>query len=400
METKIVTIDLGKRSYDIYVGAGLLFRLSDFVPVDIKGRRIFIVTDVNVKSYAEAVRNIVIEAGAQDCEMMVLPDGEKTKSFKRLEDVCEWMLDHNVHRNSIVMAVGGGVIGDLAGFAASVVMRGVSFVQIPTTLLAQVDSSVGGKTGINAPQGKNLIGAFYQPISVVADIDTLRTLPRRELLAGYAEVVKYGLINDIGFFEWLEDNGADVCNLAPEAVAYAIEKSVRAKAEIVQSDERESGRRALLNLGHTFGHALEAAAKYDGRLLHGEAVAIGMMMAFDLSVRLGHCRREDMERVEQHFKKVGLPTSVSVIEPSLKTSVDDLIAIMKKDKKSVGDKMTFILATEIGDAFIAHDVPEEAVREVLKDALGRPKTASEGFNTQGKGRGIKGLWKSAFSSHS
>ncbi len=235
---------------------------------------------------------------------------------------------------------------------------------------------------------------------MVADIDTLRTLPRRELLAGYAEVVKYGLINDIGFFEWLEDNGADVCNLAPEAVAYAIEKSVRAKAEIVQSDERESGRRALLNLGHTFGHALEAAAKYDGRLLHGEAVAIGMMMAFDLSVRLGHCRREDMERVEQHFKKVGLPTSVSVIEPSLKTSVDDLIAIMKKDKKSVGDKMTFILATEIGDAFIAHDVPEEAVREVLKDALGRPKTASEGFNTQGKGRGIKGLWKSAFSSHS
>lgn len=400
METKVVTIDLDTRGYDIYIGPGLLYRLNDFVPMEVESRTVFVVTDENVKSYAQAVQNIMLEAGAPRCEMLVLPPGEATKSFKRLEEVCSWLLNKGLHRNSVVMAVGGGVIGDLAGFAASVTMRGVAYVQIPTSLLAQVDSSVGGKTGINMAQGKNLVGSFYQPISVVADIDTLKTLPRRELLAGYAEIVKYGLINDLGFFQWLEDNGNDVCNLKPEDVVYAIEKSAKAKAEIVQADERESGRRALLNLGHTFGHALEAAAKYDGRLLHGEAVAIGTMMAFDLSLRLGHCSREDYERVEQHFKNVGLPTSVSFIEPGLKTSVDSLMEIMKKDKKADGDKMTFVITSGIGEAFLTKDVPEETVREVLKDALGNSKTAKDGFNKQGKRKGIKGLWKSAFSSQS
>ncbi len=400
METKIVTIDLDTRGYDIYIGPGLLYRLSEFVPVEVEGRAIFIVTDENVKSYAKAVQNIMLEAGAPRCEMLVLPPGEKTKSFRKLEEVCGWLLDNGVHRNSIVMAVGGGVIGDLAGFAASTIMRGVSYIQIPTTLLAQVDSSVGGKTGINTAQGKNLVGAFYQPISVVADIETLKTLPRRELLAGYAEVVKYGLINDLGFFQWLEDNGNDVCNLKPEDVVYAIEKSAKAKAEIVQADEKESGRRGLLNLGHTFGHALEAAAKYDGRLLHGEAVAIGTMMAFDLSVRLGHCSREDYERVETHFSSVGLPTSVSFIEPGLKTSIEALMEIMKKDKKAAGDKMTFVVSSGIGEAFLTQDVPESVVRDVLKDALGKSTTTKDGFNKQGRKKGIKGLWKSAFSSQS
>ncbi len=400
VETKIVTIDLDTRGYDIYIGSGLLYRLADFVPVELAGRSVFVVTDENVKSYAQAAKDIMAEAGAQRVEMMVLPPGEKTKSFKQLERICGWLLDHGVHRNSIVMAVGGGVIGDLSGFAASTIMRGVSYVQVPTTLLAQVDSSVGGKTGINMAQGKNLVGAFYQPISVIADIETLKTIPKRELLAGYAEVVKYGLINDLGFFQWLEDNGKDVCALDPEAVSHAIEKSTKAKAEIVESDEKESDRRALLNLGHTFGHALETAAKYDGRLLHGEGVAIGTILAFDLSLRLGHCTQEDMERVEAHFSAVGLPTRVSFIEPALKTDVDSLMEIMKKDKKATGGQMTFVLPAAIGETFITKDVPEGIVRDVLKDAIGKTNVTMEGFNRQGKRKGIKGLWKSAFSSQS
>lgn len=389
METKIVTIDLGARAYDIYIGEGLVYRVNEFLPEDITGRTIFIVTDDNVKSTASAIRNIALEAGAARAEMIVMPSGEKTKSFSQLEGLCEWMLTHEVSRSSIVFAVGGGVIGDLTGFAASVIMRGVKFVQVPTTLLAQVDSSVGGKTGINTAQGKNFVGTFYQPVSVVADLETLKTLPPRELLAGYAEIVKYGLIDDYGFFQWLEENGEKVCALDIEALAYAVEISVRAKAAIVQADEKESGRRALLNLGHTFGHALETAAKYDGRLLHGEAVAIGMMMAFDLSVRMGLCPAEHFERIEQHFAKIGLPTRASFIEPRLKASVTSLIDTMKKDKKVADGKMTFVLARGIGESFLTQDVPENLVREVLEDSLGGEST---------KEKGIKGLWKSSFSS--
>jgi 3-dehydroquinate synthase len=390
MDTKIVTIDLGLRSYDIYVGTGLLYRLAEFIPQDVEDRTVFVVTDENARAYGSQVQNILLDAGAARAEMFVLPPGEKTKSFSRLNQLCEWLLGNDVNRQSIVIAVGGGVVGDITGFAAAVVMRGIHFVQVPTTLMSQVDSSVGGKTGINTPQGKNLVGAFYQPVSVVADIESLKTLPRRELLAGYAEVAKYGLIADPAFFQWLERNGDKVRDLDPESVAYAIEVSVRAKAEIVQADEKETGRRALLNLGHTFGHALETAAKYDGRLLHGEAVAIGMVMAFDLSSRMGICSRDEYERVEQHLAAVGLPTRASMIDPPLKADVSDLLATMKKDKKASWGKMTFVLVNGIGEAFTSQDVPEKLVREVLTDSLG-------GDEVKVREKGIKGLWKSAFS---
>ncbi len=390
METKIVTIDLGSRSYDIYIGSALLYRIEDLIPQEIEGRSVFIVTDKNVERYAQSVKNLIEQAKARSTHLMVLPAGEKTKSYGQVEKLCSWMLENDINRNSLVLAIGGGVIGDLTGFCASIVMRGVEYVQVPTTLLSQVDSSVGGKTGINTPEGKNLVGTFYQPAAVIADMETLKTLSRRELLAGYAEIVKYGLIQDAGFFKWLEQNGERVCNLEEDALAHAIEVSCRAKAEIVQADEREGGRRALLNLGHTFGHALEAAAGYGGTLLHGEGVAIGTMMAFDLSERMGLCSRADVERVERHFTNMGLPTRASFVD-GLSTSVNKLIEIMQRDKKAVSGKMVFIVVNTIGEALISKDVPEELVREVLR--------ASLGGETKGA-KGAKGRWTSAFSSHS
>lgn len=387
METKIVTIDLDTRAYDIYIGSSLLFRIGDFMPDDIEGKSIFIVTDKNVETYATRVKDQLTENGARICEMKVLPAGEKTKSFAHVEEVCSWLLKSGLNRNSLIMAIGGGVIGDLTGFCASIAMRGVPYVQVPTTLLAQVDSSVGGKTGINTGEGKNLVGSFYQPEAVIADIETLKTLPRRELLAGYAEVLKYGLIQDLGFFQWLEQNGEKVCNLNEEAVSYAIEISCRAKANVVETDETEHGRRALLNLGHTFGHALETEAGYGGTLLHGEAVAIGMVMAFDLSYRMGLCSQEDLDRVERHLASVGLPTRASFID-GLSTNVDKLLEIMGRDKKVQDGKMVFILVNGIGDAFISHNVKEKDVRAVLKESLGG----------ETKTGGIKGRWASAFSS--
>jgi 3-dehydroquinate synthase len=388
METKIVTVNLDAASYEIYIGSGLLYRVVDFVPTEITGKSVFIVSDPHVRNHAESIQTMMSQNGASKAEIMVLPSGEKTKSFNQTEKILDWMLAEGIGRDSLVFAVGGGVIGDITGFCASIAMRGVRYIQVPTTLLAQVDSSVGGKTGINTRQGKNLVGSFYQPAAVVADIQTLRTLPRRELLAGYAEIVKYGLINDANFFTWLEQNGAAVCNLEDGAVSRAIETSVAAKARVVQADEKESGMRALLNLGHTFGHALEAAAKYDGRLLHGEAVAIGTVMAFDLSSRMGICPREDYERVEQHFLDIGLPTRASFIEPAISATVDGLIDIMSHDKKAAKGKVKFILVRGIGDAFVTGDVPENLLREVIKESLGQ------------EGAGTKGRWKSAFSFHS
>jgi 3-dehydroquinate synthase len=388
METKIVTVDLDVVSYDVYIGSGLLYRAADFLPSEVKDKAVFLISDTHVKNYTESLRDMMLQNGARKAEIMYLKSGEKTKSFDQIEKVLDWMLGEGLARDTLVFAVGGGVIGDVTGFCASIAMRGVKYIQVPTTLLAQVDSSVGGKTGINTRHGKNLIGSFYQPAAVIADIETLRTLPRRELLAGYAEIVKYGLIADVGFFNWLEQNGQSVCNLEDEAIAHAIETSVKAKAMTVQADEKEKGARALLNLGHTFGHALEAAAKYDGRLLHGEAVAIGCVMAFDLSSRMGLCSREDYERVEQHFLDVGLPTRASFIEPAISATIDGLIDIMSHDKKAANGKMKFILVRGIGEAFVTGDVPENLVRDVLKDSLGQD------------GAGTKGRWKSAFSFHS
>jgi 3-dehydroquinate synthase len=385
METRILSIDLDTRAYDIYIGAGLINRVQDFLPDELEGRAVFIVTDTNVQPYATQVKELLMQNGAARAEMITMQAGEKTKSFANMQKVCEFFLTNNINRSALVLAVGGGVIGDLTGFCASITMRGVPYIQIPTSLLAQVDSSVGGKTGINTPQGKNLVGSFYQPAAVIIDIDTLKTLPKRELLAGYAEVLKYGLIQDSNFFNWLENNGSKIINLDKAAITLAVELSCKAKADVVEADEQERGRRALLNLGHTFGHALEAAAGYDGTLLHGEGVSIGMLMAFELSYRMDLCPQEDVETLEAHLQAIGLPTHASLIE-GLATNVDDLIKIMKRDKKVVNDTMVFVLVNGIGEAFLNDAVPENLVREVLRDSLG------------GETKEAKGQWSSTFSS--
>lgn len=356
MNMKTLNIDLGERSYDIMIGGGLLNDMSSHLPFDMKTRKCFFIADENTQRY-------VPESGRD--RLLVLPAGEATKSYKHLIEIHDWMLSLSVHRNSVVFAVGGGVVGDLAGFAAASVLRGIPFVQIPTSLLAQVDSSVGGKTGINSSYGKNLVGAFYQPEAVIIDTESLQTLPRRELLAGYAEIVKYGLIGDAAFFEWLESNCEDVLNLEQEAVSYAIEVSCRAKAQVVEEDEREGGVRALLNLGHTFGHALEAAAGYDGTLLHGEGVSIGTVMAYRLGEIIGVCNSDDVDRVIGHFVKVGLPVHAGAIQ----STVSDLITTMRRDKKAMDDNMVFILPRSIGAAFISQDVQENDVASILEQSL-------------------------------
>ncbi|HEX4270515.1 MAG TPA: 3-dehydroquinate synthase, partial [Rhizomicrobium sp.] len=307
----------------------------------------------------DVLRKAGIEANA-----IVMPPGEVSKSFAGLEKLTGALLDLEIDRKGLVIALGGGVIGDLTGFAAGVLKRGVAFAQIPTTLLAQVDSSVGGKTAINAAQGKNLIGLFHQPRIVIADTALLSTLPRRELLAGYAEVVKYGALGDAAFFEWLEVNATKALAGEDTAIVKAVAHSCRMKAEIVARDERETGDRALLNLGHTFGHALEAATGFSDRLVHGEGVAIGTALAFQLSVRLGLCSGQDGERFVRHLKAVGLPSAISDIVGTRPTAVE-LIRHMAHDKKVTDGKLTFILLRGLGQAFVTRDVPLDAVRDVL-----------------------------------
>jgi 3-dehydroquinate synthase len=299
---------------------------------------------------------------------LAIEGGEPTKSYHYLQNVLGWLLDGRVDRKSVLFVVGGGVVGDLGGFAASVVLRGIPFVQVPTTLLAQVDSSVGGKTGINTPQGKNLIGSFYQPISVLCNTDTLKTLPERELKAGYAEIVKYGVLGDADFYGWLEANGKKILSLDTAAVTEAVERSCAAKARIVGRDEREQagGDRALLNFGHTFAHALEAAAGYDGRLLHGEAVSIGMVMAAKLCVKMGLCPGQDATRIENHLKAMGLKTSMADIEPRLTQSPAQIADLMHHDKKASSGKIGFILIRGIGQAFQSFDVSMADVIEVIR----------------------------------
>lgn len=385
MSVKITSIDLGPRSYDIYIGSGLIYNLGQYLPDDADGQSYFIITDENVKPHAKTAHDTLIKLGAKSVQTITLPAGEETKSFAQYQSTCEWLLENGLKRDATIIAIGGGVIGDLAGYVAASIMRGVNFIQIPTSLLAQVDSSVGGKTGINTKAGKNLVGAFYQPQAVLADLETLQSLPERQIRAGYAEIVKYGLINDAPFFQWLEDNYADVLSLEPEAITYAIQKSVEAKAEIVQADERESGRRALLNLGHTFGHAIEAAAGYDGRILHGEAVAIGICMAFDTSHRAGLCSNEDLERVIAHFANAQLPTRISDITPALNTNSTRLIASMQKDKKATASGINFIMANGIGESFITSDIDNQIIESVIKDSL------------MDDNQGIKSRWISAYS---
>lgn len=362
-----VPVNLGDRSYNIHIGKNILKNADDYLPFDITQRNLFIVYDKNVYPFAQVLEEAL--ASAPSVKMMPIQGGEKTKSYDGYQDVMSWLLENNVNRQSVLIALGGGVIGDLGGFVASTVMRGIDYVQIPTTLLSQIDSSVGGKTGINTAQGKNLVGSFYQPVSVLCDTGTLSTLPERELRAGYGEMVKYGLINDKDFFDWLEVNGRDVLSLNYDAVQYAVEKSCHSKALIVAQDEKEAGQRALLNLGHTFGHALEAACAYDGRLLHGEAVAIGMVMAFALSVKMGICNQEDYNTVIQHFDDHGLQTKASQISPPIKQSADALVLLMAKDKKVKAGAIGFILTHGIGKAYQTYDVNLDDVTEVVRQSL-------------------------------
>ena len=361
---RTVRVGLGERSYDIVIGEDLLASAGAHLKDVLSRPRAVIVTDENVAGrHLEAFARSCGESGI-GTESIVLPAGEATKSFDQLEKLTGELIDAKVGRDDMVVALGGGVIGDLAGFAASILRRGVDFIQAPTTLLAQVDSSVGGKTAINVPQGKNLIGAFHQPRLVLADVSALDTLPPREVLAGYAEVVKYGLLGDQPFFEWLEANGQAVIDGDRTARIEAVARSCEAKAKIVAADEREGGVRALLNLGHTFGHALEAEAGFDGTLLHGEAVAIGMIQAFELSVRLGLCPGQDAERVRRHFKAVGLPTDPA--DRGLDgVPASRLLDHMAQDKKVRDGRLTFIMARRIGEAFVTRDIPATDVLEYL-----------------------------------
>lgn len=358
-------VALGNRSYDIVVGERLLPRAGELIAPLLKQKRVIIVTDEQVaRLYLHRLTGALEERGITG-RTIVLPRGEQTKSFSHFAALVESILEQKPDRDTMLVALGGGVIGDITGFAASVALRGLPFIQVPTTLLSQVDSSVGGKTAINSGFGKNLIGSFHQPCLVLADVSTLSTLPEREMLAGYAEVVKYGLINNPAFFGWLEGHGTHVLGGEAEAQTRAVVESCRAKAAIVEADEKESGVRALLNFGHTFAHALEAETGYSATLLHGEAVAIGMVMAFQLSVRMGLCPEADLKRVAAHWQATGLPDSpFSVLK---EWDVDALMEHFTRDKKARDCTLTFILTRGIGQAFVARNVDASAVRQMVAE---------------------------------
>ncbi|MGI9512951.1 MAG: 3-dehydroquinate synthase [Anderseniella sp.] len=363
-----VNVSLGARSYDIKISDGLLAHAGHTVAPLLARPVTAIVTDENVAHHhLETLTGSLDEAGIKHTSI-ILPAGEQTKSYAQLAQVCEDILAAGIERNDHIIAFGGGVIGDLAGFAAAIVRRGIGFIQIPTSLLAQVDSSVGGKTGINSSHGKNLVGAFHQPAAVLADINVLNTLPARELAAGYAEVAKYGLLGDAAFFGWLEDNATRILSGDPQARIHAIRTSCQAKAAIVARDERESGDRALLNLGHTFGHALEAATGYSDKLLHGEGVAIGMAQAFRFSEQLGICPRGAAARMERHLKSVGLPTDVSAIRSHLPDAAE-LVEIMRRDKKAEAGRINFILVKDVGNAYIDRTIEEDGLVKFLEAEL-------------------------------
>ncbi|WP_170381377.1 3-dehydroquinate synthase [Ruegeria atlantica] len=363
-----VHVELGERSYDVEIGPDLLAQAGIRIAPLLRRPKVAVVTDENVGAlHLDALRDGLASAGIE-MTSLTLPAGESTKSWPHFERTVEWLLAEKVERRDVVIAFGGGVIGDLVGFAAAVLRRGVRFVQIPTSLLAQVDSSVGGKTGINAPQGKNLIGAFHQPSLVLADTSVLGTMTQRDFLSGYGEVVKYGLLGDSDFFDWLETNGTDVSGGDMAARVRAVTRSVQMKADIVARDETEQGDRALLNLGHTFCHALEAATGYSDRLLHGEGVAIGCALAFELSSRLGLCSQEDPSRVRAHLRAMGMKTDLADIPGDL-PSAEALVDLMAQDKKVIDGQLRFILARGIGQAFVTSDVPRDAVISVLEDAL-------------------------------
>jgi 3-dehydroquinate synthase len=368
-----VGVALGERAYDIVIGRDVLQSLGDRVAVLRPGVRVAIVTDRNVaKHWLEGTEASLSAAGIATSRIIV-DEGEGSKSYAGLGQISEALISARIERNDLVVALGGGVIGDLAGFAAAILRRGVDFVQVPTSLLAQVDSSVGGKTGINSPQGKNLLGAFHQPLLVVADTAVLDTLPPRQFRAGYAEIAKYAVLGDEAFLAWLEANHADIF-AGGGARERAIATSCRAKAAIVARDERETGERALLNLGHTFGHALEAATGFSDRLFHGEGVSVGMVLAAEFSAQLGMIPESDAARVKRHLAEVGLPTHLQDIAGFAQEGLADadaLMALMAQDKKVKRGRLTFILLEAIGRAVIARDVEPSLVRDFLKAKLAR-----------------------------
>lgn len=369
MTPEVLTVGLGPRAYDIVIGAGLLEDAGRHLRPLLKRERVVVVADEQAFAAQGARLRAGLSAYGLPAETVALPPGEATKSMARLEWLLSRLVELEVDRADLIVAFGGGVVGDLAGFAAAVLKRGCRFVQVPTTLLAQVDSSVGGKTAVNLPAGKNLVGAFHQPVLVLADVAALETLPVREVRAGYAEIVKYGALGDEAFFAWLENNDAGVLGGDRAARIHAVKTSCAMKAAIVARDERETGERALLNLGHTFGHALEAFLGYGDALLHGEAVAAGMGLAFDYSVQEGHCLAADAERLKRRLRAAELPAGIEDIPALSGVSAEALLALMRQDKKVSAGRLTLILARGVGRAFIAEDAASEPLMRFLAGKL-------------------------------
>jgi 3-dehydroquinate synthase len=362
---RTVPVGLGERAYDVVIGPGLLDQAGARVSAVLgKRKRVAVVTDAHVGAHHGQRLAAALQGAGITVDTITIPPGEESKSFEGLADLSDRLLALNLERGDQIVALGGGVVGDLAGFAAAIYKRGIDFVQVPTTLLAQVDSSVGGKTAIDTPRGKNLVGAFHQPRLVLADLDVLATLPARELACGYAEIIKYGLLGDFAFFEWLEANVQAVLARDVDALVRAVGRSVEMKAEIVAEDEKEAGRRALLNLGHTFGHAVEAEMGFGDALKHGEAVGVGMAQAFRFSAKLGLCPTQDAVRAQTAIKAAGLPTTLTDVRPQ-PFAADALIAHCGQDKKAEDGKLTFVLARGIGDAFVAKDVDRAALKAFL-----------------------------------
>ena len=359
-----VTVGLGARAYDVLIGPGLIDQAGTRIAPLLRRRRTVVVADTIVGEHHGERLAAALEQAGVAVDLLLIAPGEQAKSFAGLAELCDRLLALGLERGDTVIAFGGGVVGDLTGFAAAIYKRGIDFIQIPTTLLAQVDSSVGGKTAIDTPRGKNLIGAFHQPRLVLADLDVLATLPDREMACGYAEVIKYGLLGDVAFFEWLERNVQAVLARDTAALVRAVGRSVEMKAQIVAEDETEAGRRALLNFGHTFGHAVEAEMGFGDALKHGEAVGLGMAQAFRFSVRQGLCPAQDADRAQAAIKAAGLPTRMSEVRPE-PFSADALIAHCAQDKKAEGGMLTFVLVRGIGDAFVAKDVDRAALRAFL-----------------------------------
>jgi 3-dehydroquinate synthase len=368
MSVTTVPVNLGARSYDVRIGAGLLGDAGAQIGPLLRRKRAAVVYDARLENLHLPSLMASLASAGMNATALSVPSGEGSKAWDHVARICEWLLAEKIERKDIIIALGGGVIGDLVGFCAAVLRRGVRFVQIPTTLLAQVDSSVGGKTGINTPQGKNLIGAFHQPSLVLADIDMLASLTARDFASGYGEVVKYGLLGDAKFFDWLEVNGPAMALGDTSARSFAVTRSVQMKAGIVERDETEEGERALLNLGHTFCHALEKATGYGDRLLHGEGVAIGCVLALQLSQNLGLISQEAPSRLRAHLRAMGMKVDLSDIAGDLPDAAA-LLDLMGQDKKVVDGRLRFILCRAIGDAFVAEDVPQDAVLSLLQAAM-------------------------------